>query len=88
MLCKYYEIIVEQQHWYERPKRSWCNSCYQDYYIRKENFLGSISLSWVGQEKYNYFDCKLARAPYDPSVKLFKSTWYGVRQKMWASLAT
>ena len=29
--------------------------------------------------KYNYFDCKPASKPYDPSVKLFKNTEYGVR---------
>ena len=29
--CKCREIVVEQQHWYETPRRSWCNSWYQEY---------------------------------------------------------
>jgi hypothetical protein len=36
--------------------------------------------------KYNYFDCKSASTPYDPSVKLFKNTGYGVRQTEYASI--
>ena len=34
-----------------------------------ENFL----------KKYNYFNCKLACTPYNPSVKLFKNTSDSVR---------
>jgi len=36
--------------------------------------------------KYNYFDYKPASTPYDPSVKLFKNTGYGVRQTEYASI--
>jgi len=36
--------------------------------------------------KYNYFDCKPASTPYDPSVKLFKNTKDGVRQTEYASI--
>ena len=36
--------------------------------------------------KYNYFDCKPASTPYDPSVKLFKNTRDGVRQTEYASI--
>jgi len=37
-------------------------------------------------KKYNYFDCKPASTPYDPSVKLFKNTGDGVRQTEYASI--
>ena len=37
-------------------------------------------------KKYNYFDCKPACTPYDPSVKLFKNTGDGVRQSEYASI--
>ena len=37
-------------------------------------------------KKYNYFDCKPACTPYDPSVKLFKNTGEGVRQSDYASI--
>ena len=37
-------------------------------------------------KKYNYFDCKLAYTPYDPSVKLFKNTSDSVRQTEYASI--
>ena len=36
--------------------------------------------------KYNYFDCKPASTPYDPSVKLFKNTRDGVKQTEYASI--
>jgi len=36
--------------------------------------------------KYNYFDCKPASTPYDPSVKLFKNTGNGVKQTEYASI--
>ena len=37
-------------------------------------------------KKYNYFDCKPASTPYDPSVKLFKNTGDSVRQTEYASI--
>ena len=37
-------------------------------------------------KKYNYFNCKPACTPYDPSVKLFKNTGDGVRQTEYASI--
>lgn len=37
-------------------------------------------------KKYDYFDCKPACTPYDPSVKLFKNTGEGVRQTEYASI--
>ena len=37
-------------------------------------------------KKYNYFDCKPACTPYDPSVKLFKNTGDSVRQTEYASI--
>ena len=36
--------------------------------------------------KYNYFDCKPACTPYDPSVKLFKNTGDSVKQSEYASI--
>ncbi|KAK2429298.1 putative mitochondrial protein [Trifolium repens] len=36
--------------------------------------------------KYNYFDCKPASTPYDPSIKLFKNDGDGVRQTEYASI--
>jgi len=36
--------------------------------------------------KYNYFDCKPASTPYDPSVKPFMNTGDGVRQTEYASI--
>jgi len=36
--------------------------------------------------KYNYFDCKPASTPYDPSVKLFKNTRDSVRQTKYVSI--
>lgn len=36
--------------------------------------------------KYNYFDCKPASTPCDPSVKLFKNTGDSVRQTEYASI--
>ena len=37
-------------------------------------------------KKYDYFDCKPASTPYDPSVKLFKNTGEGIRQTEYASI--
>ncbi|KAI5402446.1 hypothetical protein KIW84_050169 [Lathyrus oleraceus] len=37
-------------------------------------------------KKYNYFDCKSASTPYDPSVELFKNTSESVRQTEYASI--
>ena len=37
-------------------------------------------------KKYNYFDCKPACTPYDPSVKLFKNIGDSVRQTEYASI--
>lgn len=36
--------------------------------------------------KYNYFNCKPVSTPYDPSVKLFQNTGYGVRQSEYVSI--
>ena len=36
--------------------------------------------------KYDYFDCKHANTPYDPSVKLFKNTGEGIRQTEYTSI--
>jgi len=36
--------------------------------------------------KYNYFDCKPACTPYDPSVKLFENTGESVKQSEYASI--
>jgi len=36
--------------------------------------------------KYNYFDCKLARTPYNLNVKLFKNNKDGIRQTEYASI--
>ncbi|KAM1080132.1 hypothetical protein TB2_014476 [Malus domestica] len=36
--------------------------------------------------KYNYFDCKPACTPYDPSVKLFKNTSDSVKQSEYVSI--
>ena len=37
-------------------------------------------------KKYNYFDCKPASTPFDPSVKLFKNTGDSVNQNAYASI--
>ena len=37
-------------------------------------------------KKYNYFNCKSACTPYDPSVKLFKNTSDNVRKLEYASI--
>lgn len=37
-------------------------------------------------KKYNYFDCKFACTPYNPSVKLFKNIGESVRQIKYASI--
>ncbi|XP_040868812.1 secreted RxLR effector protein 161-like [Glycine max] len=37
-------------------------------------------------KKYDYFDCKPASTPYDPSVKLFKNTGEGIRQIEYTSI--
>jgi hypothetical protein len=37
-------------------------------------------------KKYNYFDCKPACTPFDPSVKLFKNTGDSVKQNEYASI--
>lgn len=36
-------------------------------------------------KKYNYFDCKPASTPYNPSVKLFKNIDESVRQTKYVS---
>ena len=37
-------------------------------------------------QKYNYFNCKPAYTPYNPSVKLFNNTSDGVRQSEYARI--
>ncbi|XP_040867755.1 secreted RxLR effector protein 161-like [Glycine max] len=49
-------------------------------YLNQSHYIEKIL------KKYDYFDCKPASTPYDPSVKLFKNIGEGIRQTEYASI--